>query len=130
MNASIGTIGAIGDTEFDTTTFYGGYRSIIERILTAKPTARMLLITPLQRNKDDYNSWNTKNPAGHFLKEYADAVKELGKMYSLPVVDLFAESGFNKYTLSTFTYDGLHPNNDGFVRVANCIAGEMVKCGL
>lgn len=130
MGASIGELGEIGDTDFDTTTFYGGYRTIIERILTQNPNARLILITPLQRNKDNYNSWNTTNTAGHTLKDFAEAVKKLGEMYSLPVVDLFTESGFNKFTLSTFTYDGLHPNNVGFVRVANCIMGEMIKNGL
>lgn len=130
MGASLGEIGAIGDTDFDTTTFYGGYRTIIEHILTNKPTTRLVLVTPLQRNKDNYNSWNTTNSQGHSLKDFVEAVKKLGEMYSLPVVDLFAESGINNLTLSTFTYDGLHPNNEGFVRVANCIMGELIRVGL
>ena len=129
FNTPLGTLGTIGDSNFDNTTFYGAYRTIIEHILDLKPTIRLILINPLQRNRDGLNSWTTQNTAGHTLKDYADAVKNVAELYGLPVVDLFYESGFNSQTLSTYTSDGLHPNNTGYVRLANCIMGKLVQCG-
>ena len=131
LNSPMGTLGTLGDTNFDTSTFYGGYRKIIEHILSLKPTARLVLITPLQRNRQNSgeNNWTTTNTEGHTLKDYADAVKEVAKLYCLPVVDLFYESGINTSNLSIMLDDGLHPSNTGYVRIANCIIGKLVQCG-
>ena len=128
LNVSIGTLGQIGDTTFDDTKFYGAYRKAIEYILTSKPTIRLVLITPLQRDADGYDV-NYTNSAGHKLIDYVDAVKALGKMYSLPVVDMYANSGFTKKTLSTYTMDGLHPNDDGYKRMGGYLSRSIMNIG-
>ncbi|MDU4694742.1 MULTISPECIES: SGNH/GDSL hydrolase family protein [Paenibacillus] len=99
-------------------TFIGAYVTLIEHILSENPAARLNLWTPLQRDKDGYDT-ERPNKAGHRLDDYANAVRDLGRHYALPVLDLYAESGLNKLTLSFFTEDGLHPNLQGHKRIAS-----------
>ena len=128
LNVPIGTLGQIGDTTFDDTKFYGAYRKAIEYILTSKPTIRLVLMTPLQRDNSGYDV-NYTNSAGHKLIDYVDAVIALGKMYSLPVVDMYANSGFTKKTLSTYTMDGLHPNDVGYERMGGYLCKFITNVG-
>ena len=128
LNVSIGTLGQIGDTTFDDTKFYGAYRKSIEYILTNNPTIRLVLLTPLQRDNDGYDV-NYTNSAGHKLIDYVDAVKALGEMYSLPVVDMYANSGFTKKTLPTYTMDGLHPNDVGYERMGLYLTKFIMNVG-
>lgn len=118
LNVPLGEMGAIGDTSFDTTTFIGAYREMVEYILTEKPTLRICLFTPLQRANGGYDV-NTTNTAGYKLIDYVNAVKAIGEMYGIPVCDMYANSGFTKLTLSTFTRDGLHPNEAGYERMGD-----------
>lgn len=125
LNVQLGTLGAIGDTTFDTNTFYGAYRDLIEYILTQKPTQKIILFTPLQRDNGGYTV-NTSNTAGHKLIDYVNAIKAVGQMYSLPVVDMYAESGITKLNLATYTWDGLHPNDAGYARMAELAIGALI----
>ena len=116
LNVPIGTKGQIGDTTFDDSTFYGAYRKAVEYILTSSPTIRIVLMTPLQRDNAGYDV-NYTNSAGAKLIDYVNAIKEIGEMYGLPVCDMYGNSGFTKKTLSTYTMDGLHPNDIGYKRM-------------
>lgn len=91
---------------------------VIEHILSGNPACRLNLWTPLQRDKDGYDV-DRPNGLGHRLDDYAEAVRRLGRSYALPVLDLYAESGLNRLTLSAFTVDGLHPNPQGHARIAS-----------
>ncbi|MFH5184251.1 SGNH/GDSL hydrolase family protein [Paenibacillus sp. TAB 01] len=79
---------------------------------------------PLQRDKDGYDIYRV-NEAGHRLAEYAEAVREIGLAYALPVLDLYAVSGFHKLTLPVLTRDGLHPNEAGYRRIAGLAASFL-----
>lgn len=117
----------LGDRERrDRQTFIGAYVTLIEHLLRENPAARLNLWTPLQRDKDGYDT-ERPNEAGHRLVDYVDAVRELGQCYALPVLDLYAESGLNKLTLPTFTEDGLHPNSSGHERIASMAAAFLEK---
>lgn len=120
LDVDIGSLGEIGDTIFDISTFYGAFRQAIEYILTENPNIRIALFTPLQRNNDGYDV-NTVNNAGHKLIDYVNAVKAIGALYSIPVCDLYANSGITELTLSTFTIDGLHPNSIGYKRIGGYV---------
>lgn len=126
LDVPLGTLGAIGDTVFDATTFYGAYRDLVEYILTAKPTIRIVLFTPLPRTSEGYDV-NYTNPAGHKLIDYVNAVKAVGQMYGLPVCDMFANSGFTNLTFATYLRDSaLHPNNAGYARMGD-YASKFIK---
>ncbi|CRH18740.1 GDSL-like protein (modular protein) [Carnobacterium maltaromaticum] len=113
LNVPIGTLGQIGDTSFNTNTFYGAYRDLIEFILKDNQNIRLILMTPFQRDNGGYDV-NTVNGEGHKLNDYRKAIIALGEMYSLSVFDAFAKSGLTKLNLGSFTLDGLHPNNEGY----------------
>lgn len=116
LNVPLGALGAVSDTVFDRTTFYGAFRHAIGHILKNSPLTRIVLCTPLKRNNDGYTDEST-NTAGHQLRDYAQAIREVGEMYGLPVCDWYSNSGFNAWTLGVLTYDGLHPSVIGHERL-------------
>ena len=124
LNVPIGKIGAVGDADFDDTTFCGAYQKTVEHILNQKPTIRICLFTPLQRNNGGYDV-NTTNAVGHKLIDYVNAIKAIGEMYALPVCDIYANSGINMLNLSIYTMDGLHPNDAGYARMGNYCASFL-----
>lgn len=102
---------------YDIYTFYGAFRSLVEHILTNNTACHLNLWTPLQRNKDGFNTVSV-NAAGCRLLDYVEAIRDIGLQYALPVLDLYRESGFTKLTLPLLTDDGLHPNEAGYARIA------------
>ncbi|MGE9365647.1 SGNH/GDSL hydrolase family protein, partial [Isoptericola nanjingensis] len=63
------------------------------------------------------------------LIDYVNAVKLIGKMYGLPVCDLYSNSGITELTLSTYTIDGFHPNADGYKRIGEVLAETLTTGG-
>lgn len=119
-NKKLGKIIEDDIKQYDETTFIGAYQLLIENILSSNPYIDLVLITPLQRTKDGYDI-NFTNEAGSKLIDYVNAIKDLGQMYSLPVLDLYSTSGFTNKTMSVYTRDDLHPNEAGFERIAEKI---------
>jgi lysophospholipase L1-like esterase len=110
----------------DIYTFIGAYIELVESILSKNPACRLSLWTPLQRDKDGYDSYHV-NSVGHRLIDYVNAIKTIGLEYALPVLDLYAESGFNRFTLPLLTSDGLHPNQEGHRRIADLAIGFLER---
>ncbi|WP_168120226.1 SGNH/GDSL hydrolase family protein [Paenibacillus sp. HB172176] len=123
LHIPVGEWKGIG-SEFDKNTFVGAYQFLIESLLGRFPGSRLSLWTPLQRDKDGFDS-TTRNDWGSLLGDYADAVRFIGRAYALPVLDLYALSGFNKLTLDAFTSDRLHPNEAGHKRIADMAAAFL-----
>lgn len=110
----------------DIETFYGAYTALVEDIMGKNPLCRLNLWTPLQRDKDGYGI-HTVNEAGHRLIEYVEAVRSIGLEYGLPVLNLYAESGFNRLTLDALTFDRLHPNEEGHRRIASMAVSFLAR---
>lgn len=89
-------------------TFYGDLKGVIEYIYSIKASARIMLVTPIKRTQTAATGTHI-NSLGHTLEDYSNAVKEIAKYYSLPLLDNFNESGFNIKTIPNWTADGLHP---------------------
>lgn len=96
-----GELGTISDYTSDTgnKTMYGAYRTIINKIRSLNPDAKIILMTPVQRgdfvylksfNNNAYGSYKDKN--GHSLSEFADAVKAIAEKENFKLVDLFYKS--------------------------------------
>lgn len=92
-----------------TNTIYGAYRVIINKILNLNPEAKIILVTPMQRqdfvyiadsHNNAYGSYKAKN--GQMLSQFADAVKVIGKYGHYKVVDLYYKSGMNLENLVKF----------------------------
>ncbi len=83
-----------------TGTVYGAYRVIISKLRQLNAKAKIILITPMQRGdfvyfknftNNAYGSYKAKN--GQDLGQFAGAVRQIGRMEKLRVVDLYHKSG-------------------------------------
>lgn len=93
----------------DTTgTFYADLKSVIEYIYSIKPSARIMLVTPIKRTQPSATGTET-NSLGFKLVDYSNAIKAIAELYSLPCLDNYNTSGFNLNTIPVWTTDGLHP---------------------
>ena len=106
-------------------TFYGALHCLYTALTEKYPDVPVVILTPLHRlNEDSPKGDNKPAPVGT-LKEYVNIIREVAEYYSLPVLDLFKESGLQpKIPVIQQKYipDGLHPNDDGNAILAHKIA--------
>ena len=128
-NTPLGTLGTTAQTTFDETTAYGAYRAAVDHILTQNPTIKLFLITPMFRNYNypTTHEMDKENTAGHTMKQYQQIPRDIGEMYSLPVIDLAKYSGLNNKNATLLTLDGLHPNDMFYEVIGEFIANEMMR---
>lgn len=98
--------------------FYCDVASCIEFIWNEKSSIEIFLITPIQSTNGRYS----------FTTPLAQvALKEIGNMYALPVIDIYGISGICKRNINTYTTDTIHPNELGRQKIANKIIGQMLS---
>lgn len=101
-------------------TFYGALHTLFTSLLEKYTTSKIVVFTPFHRCTE-----NNPNPGtGFVLKSYVEAIREVAEYYSLPVLDLYKESGIQpNVPIMKFTYmpDGLHPNDAGHKLLAEKI---------
>jgi lysophospholipase L1-like esterase len=101
-------IGKFSDYENNTgnNTVYGSFRIIIDKLRSLNVDAKIILITPMQRvdfvyinnmKNNAFGSYKEKN--GQSLKQFADAINNIGKYEHIKVVDLYNDSGMTLKTL-------------------------------
>ena len=61
------------------------------------------------------------------IEDIVSAIIEIGRLHSTPVCDMYRNSGLNQTNLSYYTTDGVHPNDAGYVRMANLLMHELNK---
>ncbi|MEX6688810.1 SGNH/GDSL hydrolase family protein [Danxiaibacter flavus] len=92
-----------------TNTAYGSFKIIIDKIRQLNPQAKIVLITPMQRNdfvyladatNNAYGSYKDKN--GQSLESFAAAVIAIGKAEHIPVVDLYHDKKLDITRLVNF----------------------------
>ena len=121
----------------DLGTFKGRMNVALEKLKTEFPDAQVILMTPIHRAFFKCGERNVQPPEcfpnarGNYVDEYVDAVKEAGRIWSCPVIDLYGESGllpmndsFVKY-FSNEKADRLHPNDRGHRRLADLIEAKL-----
>ena len=121
-------LGTIEDTT--DISFYGAISVVINGILTANPSARLVLFSPIHRYGWSGNNPNDDEPNGQglTLKDYVDAIKNMAEKYSIPVLDLFSIYGLNPRIpniKTNYITDGLHPNAAGHELLAKRIAPQL-----
>ena len=122
---SIKTLGTIEDTT--NLSFYGSLDIICKYYYDNFIVNGMKIgfITPIQRTNQ-----NNQNSKGYILKDYVDAIKNVCKKYSIPVLDLF-ENGtiypLNETFKNNFLPDGLHPNQNLYNIIAYKIADFILS---
>lgn len=90
-------------------TFFGSYRTIINKLRSLNKKASIVLITPMQRvdfvyianmKNNAYGSYKDKNEQS--LAAFAEAIHVIASYEKLPVVDLYNDSGMTLDNLVKF----------------------------
>jgi lysophospholipase L1-like esterase len=90
-------------------TFYGSFRIIINKLRNLNKSAKIVLITPMQRgdfvyiadkNNNAWGSYKLKN--GQSLAAFAESVGIIGKLENFEVVDLYNHSGITLENMVKF----------------------------
>ena len=121
--------GGLGNMDCrDEYSFYGALHCLCNKLIDKFTSSRIVFITPLHRLSEDepVNELGIKREGN--LKAYVEAVKNVCEYYSLPVFDLYAESGIQPRLQSIkekYCPDGLHPNDSGHEILASMIAGFL-----
>ena len=116
-------LGTIDDR--DNTTFYGALHYLYSGLLTKYPKAQFLILTPLHRGYEDWQGPNMPvwDPP-KVLKTYVDCIRRVAEYYSLPVLDLYANSGIQPAVpilKELYMPDFLHPSDAGHEIIAKKI---------
>ncbi len=101
-------------------TFYGALHALMRGLIEKYPKSEIVFMTPLHREGE----LEKQRFTGECLKKYVDIIREMAEYYSIPVVDLYAECGIQpnvEINKALYCPDGLHPNDAGHVKIANCL---------
>lgn len=139
-------IGDISKENCDTNTFVGAYNVLISKLYY-----RFLDIQSGYYSTIDYSGVskliNPKNiaivlmtPPKFFDNEkaytseylYADAVKAIGELWGLPVIDLYSECNINDMNKTLYypESDRTHPSTEGHKMFANLIVGKLKQLNI
>ena len=116
LNNSV-PVGTIG--QFDRSTYIGNLETAIQYVLTNYPKVKMYLLSPLW---ESHAGWEA----------YANAMQSVADYYGVPILRWDRISGLNTFTADTFyVIEGtsrVHPNNDGYARLADCLIPFLQSC--
>lgn len=116
--ASSRDIGTMSLDNTNTNTFVGAYNTCLQKIYNKMGSQYpIFLITPIPCFSE----------AGYpRIKDMANAVKEIGAMWSLPVIDAQNECGINKANWTDlYATDGVHIDYAGGKKLASLVAGAL-----
>lgn len=114
--------------ERDEYTFYGAMHLLINKLAERFPEARIVFMTPLHRIGEN-DPCNHQGMPHAPLKDYVNAIREVCEYYSVPVLDLYKDSGMQpaiEVYKNHYMPDGLHPSDNGALRIASMLV-EFVK---
>ena len=117
-DAPLGDFSSRGDD-----TFYGAMHSLIIKLVNKYPYATIVFLTPLHRSREE----STVNAFGKPcvpLREYVKAIREVAEYYSLPILDLYKNSGLQPsidIIRELYLPDGLHPSDLGAQKIAKML---------
>ena len=128
----------------DTSTFKGRLNNLVSYLKANYPDSQIVLMTPLHRGYAKFGDKNVQPPEnyanrfGVYIDDYVECIKQAGKIWSCPVIDLFNDSGLYPLNESYYKYfsnsetDRLHPNALGHQRIAKTIIGKLnsITCDL
>ena len=106
-------------------TFYGALHCLYTALIEKYPDVPIVVLTALHRITEDIPTGDNKPAPVGTLKEYVNIIREVAEYYSLPVLDLFKESGLQPkipVIQQKYVPDGLHPNDAGNEILAHKIA--------
>jgi lysophospholipase L1-like esterase len=119
--------------KLDTTTFKGAYRVLLEKLITKFPNKHVAIMTTPYGKVPNRAGWTDQtgivNNNGLSTRDYAKACREVAGEYGIPVIDIDANTYFNKINLTQFVTDEttmiVHPNATGAKRIAEIVVGKL-----
>jgi lysophospholipase L1-like esterase len=125
--------------DFSKNTVRGRINTAMKLLKSRYPDRQIILLTPLHRGFFACAETNVQpdeayaNTLGLWIDDYVQVVREAGSIWSVPVIDLYAESGllpsmpeYGRYFNNPET-DLLHPGSEGCRRIATVIASRMAS---
>lgn len=122
------------DLSFDAKTVRGAANLTMRYLKSNWPNAQIVLMTPLHRAYANFGPGNVQpaenysNGLGFFIEDYVRVTREAADIWSVPVIDLYRDSGlypmdtaYAKYFRDNDGNDLLHPNSAGHARLAEII---------
>ena len=126
------------EPSYDMKTFRGRTNAALRDVKRAYPRAQVILLTPLHRGYAAFGERNVQpderygNRLDLFINDYVDDLKFAGALWSVPVIDLFGESGIlpnekehGIYMAHPDGTDSLHPSTAGHERIARVIESRL-----
>ena len=111
-------------------TFCGSINLVLSYLKDNFPEQQIVIFTPIHRAFAQFGRTNVQpdemyaNGIGLYIDDYAEALRQAGKVWSVPVIDFFGDSGIYPVKESHDRYvankddDRLHPNDEGHYRLA------------
>lgn len=119
----VSVVSAISDIPTDDTsyadfpkTFHGNVGSCVEYIWAQNSDIQIYLLTPIQGATIRYLKTTPKA---------RNALIEIGRFYSIPVIDVYSSCGICRKNIGTYTFDDVHPNEAGIVKIVDCVEGFL-----
>ena len=124
---------------YDEDTFCGRCNILMRQLKTTFPTKQIILMTPLHRAFARFGARNVQpdemyaNFLGLYIEDYAAAIRRCGQIWSVPVIDLYSDSGLmpvlDEYTryFNNARTDRLHPGAEGHLRMAKTIQYHLMS---
>ena len=109
----------------DVYTFYGAVKTLCLYLIKNYPDKAIVFMTPLHRLNEelDYRKrLEEKNPNARPLSDFVNAIKQVCEMFSIPVLDMFKDSGMPARVWAwceKYMPDGLHPDDEGQKLIAH-----------
>ena len=119
-------MGKFGDQTEDT--FYGACYQLLNKLIQRYPSAQIVMMTPLHREFENqlFNSRGIRNVGT--LADYVQAIRKSAELFGVSVVDLYRDCNIqpaHPAHKEQFCPDGLHPNDAGHIRMAQCVISVL-----
>lgn len=121
--------GSMNDKTPDT--FCGAVDFLMNSLKMIYPEMKFVFMTPARREGDEKPSEHPyKKNNSRPLKDYVEVIKEKGKEYDIPVLDLYENLGINPNDETEkikYVPDGVHFNDEGHKLIADCLIDFIRK---
>lgn len=114
-------------------TFYGAIRKAVTTLRRRNPEAYIVWGLPIFRlekpdgMEETGNAFYLKNKAGNTMKDYAEALRDMGERCGFPVVEFHAGVNINEENEKCFLEDHVHPNALGYRMIERVLETELKK---
>lgn len=108
----------------------GAMNIVIKCLTEINPKMEIVFIAPTHRffgADNSYNSDVVPNSIGLYLEDYSNAIEEQANYNHIACLNLYKNGGFNRYNHESFFVDGVHPNKDGYKRIAELLSSFLVS---